>query len=124
MDERHPPDLLLNDHVFEIAFHPSENIIAAGLITGAVELYGRPPIAADVAVDYTNLAFPSPSRLVPALRFRYSEEGNLHMASFTHHKKSCRAVQFSAQGSRTTSCRRRNAMRRVMSDAVRYLFCV
>jgi hypothetical protein len=38
-DEQAPPEIAFEDVVFDLAFHPTHDVVAAGLITGAVELY-------------------------------------------------------------------------------------
>ena len=34
-----PEDIAVSEHVFDIAFHPHRDIVAAGLINGIVEVY-------------------------------------------------------------------------------------
>ncbi|KAI9209286.1 WD40-repeat-containing domain protein, partial [Polychytrium aggregatum] len=63
--------LEFESHVFDIAFHPSEDIVAAGLITGEVHCY--------------------------KLNVGDGAE-NSHLFSSDHHKKSCRALAFSHNG--------------------------
>ena len=36
-----PPDLRFSCLVFDIAFHPSQDVIAAGLVSGTIQLYVR-----------------------------------------------------------------------------------
>ncbi|KAL1916058.1 uncharacterized protein VTP21DRAFT_6062 [Calcarisporiella thermophila] len=63
-----PPPLEFENHVFDIALHPSQDIIATGLITGHVHCH------------------------------RYSSDGNIELFSLRPHKKSCRGVTFSPDG--------------------------
>ena len=64
-----PPTLNFDSHVFEVAFHPTERIVASGLITGDVIVH---------AVDH--------------------DTGNKQLHHLIHHKKSCRALLFSDNG--------------------------
>jgi len=65
-NEGEPDDLEFEDHVFSIAFHPVNDIVAAGLISGDVYVY------------------------------RYSvEDDNELMTSLQHHEQSCRTMTFS-----------------------------
>ncbi|RUP50911.1 WD40-repeat-containing domain protein [Jimgerdemannia flammicorona] len=60
-----PPNLEFKDHVFDFAFHPADNIIAAGLINGHVHCY------------------------------RYGIDETVELFSVRPHKKSCRGLEFS-----------------------------
>ncbi|CAI2175530.1 11210_t:CDS:2 [Funneliformis geosporum] len=63
------PDALdFDNQVFDIAFHPSENIIATGLITGEVFCH------------------------------RYDNNENINILSIRPHNKSCRGLEFSHDG--------------------------
>eukprot|EP00123_Amoebidium_parasiticum_P020460 comp50296_c0_seq1/m.47636 comp50296_c0_seq1/g.47636 ORF comp50296_c0_seq1/g.47636 comp50296_c0_seq1/m.47636 type:complete len:349 (-) comp50296_c0_seq1:241-1287(-) len=68
-DENTPPQLVFNDQVFAIAFSPTANIVASGLISGPV---------------FVN---------------RYAQEGNQQLFHLSHHQKACRALEFSHDGS-------------------------
>ncbi|XP_047003608.1 WD repeat-containing protein 55 homolog [Schistocerca americana] len=70
----HPPDIQCEDYVVDISFHPQENILAAGSITGDVLLY-----------KYTNE------------NVEVSETCELHT-------KGCRSIQFSEDGNTIFSC--------------------
>ena len=88
--------------MFELAFHPTTNLLAAGLVTGEVDLYaagwvehrGRGSAVCGHSADGGGG--------VAWSRVRFTDEGNLLVAALTHHKESCRAVQFSALGTGTS----------------------
>ncbi len=64
-----PDDIILSSHVMCIAMHPSAPVIAASSVTGEVQLH------------------------------QYAVEGdNKLLSHIGHHKESCRALQFSADG--------------------------
>jgi WD40 repeat protein len=63
-----PEDIVFDDHVMRLAFHPSASVIAASSVTGEVRL------------------------------FEYALAGNTQRASLTHHTLSTRALQFSQDG--------------------------
>ncbi|KAK9688493.1 WD domain repeat-containing protein 55 [Basidiobolus ranarum] len=67
-EEAQPESLQLESQVFSLAFHPSQDIVATGLITGDVHCY------------------------------RYGLEKNEHIYSGKYHKKSCRTIEFSHDG--------------------------
>ncbi|CAI2370080.1 unnamed protein product [Moneuplotes crassus] len=63
-----PPDIFLKDQIFDVKFSPTANVLALSQVTGHVRL------------------------------FSYNEEANQEVLAFTHHKASCRAVEFSDDG--------------------------
>lgn len=65
-----PPKIEFDSHCMDLAMHPSEAVVAAAQIDGRVSV------------------------------FRYALEANSKLTEFTHHTDSCRAVTFSADGSR------------------------
>lgn len=67
-----PPALKFESHVFDVAFHPQQDIIASALITGDVACY--------------------------KLASNFSEQNQLLFSS-KFHKKSCRALTFNYDGS-------------------------
>eukprot|EP00937_MAST-01D_sp_MAST-1D-sp2_P008206 g8206.t1 len=67
-DDIAPPDIKLDDQPLGIDFHPQHDVVAVGLITGAVELH------------------------------TYAQGGNSRAMRLTHHADSCRAVGFSGDG--------------------------
>ncbi|CAK4736802.1 unnamed protein product [Aphanomyces euteiches] len=62
------PDIELPSDVFDLDFHPTGNIVAAGMIDGKVQAY------------------------------QYSPEGNTSVLSLNHHQDACRVVMFSEDG--------------------------
>ncbi|CAG8442599.1 6764_t:CDS:10 [Ambispora gerdemannii] len=71
-----PNPLEFEDQVFDFAFHPSENIIATGLITGEV------------------------------FCFRYNQDENIeneNLLKIRPHRKSCRGLEFNLDGSGNVS---------------------
>jgi len=69
-----PPEIELEDEVFDVAFHPSKNVIACGEISGKVSIY-----------SYTTTS------------------GNMKLLENTQHLKACRNVAFSSNGERLYS---------------------
>ncbi|RHY83508.1 hypothetical protein DYB35_001344 [Aphanomyces astaci] len=63
------PDVVLPSDVFDLDFHPSRNVVAAGMIDGKVQAY------------------------------TYTPEGNTCVLSLNHHQDACRVVMFSEDGS-------------------------
>eukprot|EP01027_Heterolobosea_sp_BB2_P000033 GEZU01000046.1.p1 GENE.GEZU01000046.1~~GEZU01000046.1.p1 ORF type:complete len:417 (+),score=141.27 GEZU01000046.1:23-1252(+) len=72
--ENVPDNIRFPCHVFSMDFHPSHDIIAAGLINGQVQVW------------------------------KYSLEKNELVYQFKQHKESCRAVGFSVDGNTFFSC--------------------
>eukprot|EP00164_Ancoracysta_twista_P003170 GFYU01004227.1.p1 GENE.GFYU01004227.1~~GFYU01004227.1.p1 ORF type:complete len:368 (-),score=123.74 GFYU01004227.1:22-1125(-) len=68
-DSEAPPAITFPEQVFDLCFHPSADVVAAGLITGQVGM------------------------------FQYGEVGNTCLYSFDNHRESCRATAFSPSGS-------------------------
>lgn len=65
------PDIAVGSQVFDVAFHPAESILYTGLLNGEVNAY------------------------------RYDEQGqNEHVFTVKPSKKSCRALETDADGSR------------------------
>ena len=71
-NENAPEELEASEQIFDIAFHPSEAYLAAGLIDGAVEIF----------------------------RYGLGEGTNQKVMSCNHHSGSCRGVLFSEDGQR------------------------
>ena len=63
-----PPDIYLEDHIMDIEFSPTANVMALSQVTGEVRIYS------------------------------YSEKKNQEVLYFDYHKESCRCVQFSEDG--------------------------
>lgn len=74
IDEIKPEDIECGEQVFDIAFHPRDRFIAAGLIDGTVKLY-----------NYNVLD---------------ENGGNREVLSLNHHQKACRGLQFNEAGDR------------------------
>ncbi|KAI9140297.1 WD40-repeat-containing domain protein [Paraphysoderma sedebokerense] len=66
--QKAPSEISFQSQVFDVAYHPSQNIIACGLLSGDVHCYN------------------------------YSIEKNTRLFASKHHKKSCRSVAFSHDG--------------------------
>ena len=73
-DEVKPDDIECGEQVFDVAFHPRDRFIAAGLIDGTVKLY-----------NYNVLN---------------DNGGNREVLSLNHHQKACRGLQFNDAGDR------------------------
>eukprot|EP00455_Lapot_gusevi_P018403 TRINITY_DN2003_c0_g1_i5.p1 TRINITY_DN2003_c0_g1~~TRINITY_DN2003_c0_g1_i5.p1 ORF type:complete len:396 (+),score=105.46 TRINITY_DN2003_c0_g1_i5:58-1245(+) len=67
-EEIHLPEIRLEEEVFNVQFHPSQDILALATVTGAIQLWG------------------------------YHADGNRQLFETTHHSQSCRALQFSDDG--------------------------
>jgi WD40 repeat protein len=71
LDSISPREIEFDSHVFDLAFHPTHNLVAAGLIAGSVHCY----------------------------QYDLEENGgNTHKWSLDAHKKSCRDVEFNHDG--------------------------
>jgi len=75
-----PKRIQMDDTVFEVAFHPTKDIIAAGEITGTISV------------------------------FSYSNTENKKLLDFKHQKESCRCLDFSPDGQRLYSGCRDNSI--------------
>mmetsp|Transcript_13995 Transcript_13995/g.30736 ORF Transcript_13995/g.30736 Transcript_13995/m.30736 type:complete len:255 (+) Transcript_13995:120-884(+) len=69
-DKPVPEEITCGEQVFDIAFHPTSNVLAAGLIDGAVEVWG----------------------------YGVEEGTNTRLSVSNHHRSSCRGVHFSPTG--------------------------
>jgi len=67
-EEDSPSDITLDQHIFDLCFHPSQDLVATGLISGEVKL------------------------------FRYSLERNDQLSHWKLHHAACRTVDFSCDG--------------------------
>eukprot|EP00743_Colponemidia_sp_Colp-15_P003607 GILK01003890.1.p1 GENE.GILK01003890.1~~GILK01003890.1.p1 ORF type:complete len:372 (-),score=71.69 GILK01003890.1:117-1232(-) len=63
-----PPTIPTSQHVFDVRFHPTEDVIAAGFIDGEIQLY------------------------------HYTAQENKCILKLNHHAESCRSLQFSPDG--------------------------
>jgi WD40 repeat protein len=63
-----PPDVYLDNHVFDLKFSPTSNVLAASLITGEIKV------------------------------FAYNEEVNDQIMAFEYHEGACRTTSFSDDG--------------------------
>ncbi|DBA01043.1 TPA: hypothetical protein N0F65_002653 [Lagenidium giganteum] len=68
MDDHTPEDILVNDQVYDIDFHPTQDVLALGTISGVVQCY------------------------------KYSEEQNTQALELKLHQDACRALMFSSDG--------------------------
>lgn len=85
-----PEDIEFNEHIFDIDFHPHRNLIAAGLITGGVELY----VSIDSPFEWRKTC-PYPR---PSCSHEYSEAKNVQLLQLKHHQDACRSVLFGETG--------------------------
>lgn len=65
----HPPDIVTEDFIVDLSFHPNENILAVGIITGDVLIY------------------------------KYSDEENTLLSNIEVHTKAVRDIEFNGDGS-------------------------
>uniref|UniRef100_K3WEM9 Uncharacterized protein n=1 Tax=Globisporangium ultimum (strain ATCC 200006 / CBS 805.95 / DAOM BR144) TaxID=431595 RepID=K3WEM9_GLOUD len=68
LDDHSPDEIFCNSEVFDIDFHPTQNIVALGTIDGIVQVY------------------------------KYSEETNTQVLELKHHQDAVRAVLFNPDG--------------------------
>ncbi|GLD97506.1 hypothetical protein PINS_up006196 [Pythium insidiosum] len=68
LDDHTPEDIACGSQIFDIDFHPAQDVVAVGDITGVVQVY------------------------------KYAEEGNNKLLELNHHQDSCRALLFSPDG--------------------------
>lgn len=73
-----PPLYFAEDHLFDIDFHPFQDVLAAAVITGQIKLYF-------IAI-------------LTVFRLSYTSEDVTEIASFAHHPESARVAQFSPNG--------------------------
>ncbi len=107
-EELAPDTILFSDEiqVCDAAFHPNQDVLAAGLINGGVQLYAMPPsIYLDLEHDDELSDFPSPSSFVHSIylfsghRFKYGRQGQPQMLfQLKYHRRSCRCLAFSHDG--------------------------
>jgi WD40 repeat protein len=69
-DKPVPEEITCGEQIFDIAFHPTSNVLAAGLIDGAVEIW----------------------------RYGVDTGANTRLSVSNHHRSSCRGLQFNPSG--------------------------
>lgn len=87
--EAAPPELTFSDMVFDLKFHPTQDLLAACDINGRVYLYHNPLYCCHIS-----MFFP----LHHLGRYKYSLDNNELVFGNKIHKKSCRAISFSQDG--------------------------
>lgn len=65
----HPPNIICEDHIVDLSFHPNENLLAVASITGDVLLY------------------------------KYTNEENTLLDTYELHLRACRDIEFNKDGS-------------------------
>lgn len=91
-----PEDLQFQNVVFDMKFHPQQDMIACGLITGDAFMYVAlifHPISGSSAQIFNDTLDSHKS-----CRYQYSQEANRMLYHWTFLEKSCRVVQFFQQG--------------------------
>ncbi|KAI9475542.1 MAG: hypothetical protein EXX96DRAFT_270171 [Benjaminiella poitrasii] len=93
IEEDHQPDSIsFTDHIFDFAFHPSNNLIVLGLINGKIECYN------------------------------YSLEQNTLAWTTQASKKSCRGVEFTPSGAHLMSISRDKSIQALDVSTGRLLY--
>lgn len=79
-----PDDIICKNDVFDIDFHPHQNIIGVACITGAVQVYVLSYAQHEVIIHLNSV--------------RYAPTENQDLLNLEYHQDACRAIKFDSSG--------------------------
>lgn len=90
----HPPDITTEDFVIDLSFHPDEDILAAGTITGNMKKWKKKIKFSFKTNWFSFFFFISGDILV----YKYCNEENILLNTLEVHNKSIRTIEFGLDG--------------------------